>query len=803
MIDDIILFFKSNSTVGLGIIITIAATIFLISELNTYIKHKSPSDQLIFWLMSLITGVTTIIFVDFVFGLLLGISLLMVVETAKIWSTPVWGKLMAATTSTYLLILLGKAGQIWYNWYFKPETPNEAIFTGAYNLAFPVFLLVSFIFFGRKFLLVSKFSSPNIVYLFLFSIVYGGIIALRGKIFPVDDNGLTGSWDYLNINSEWTTRVIFADFGTFEALTIVMIFLYLISGWLLTVLMGVKPVTDPELLAKVREISKKMGIKEEIKVGFTPAPILNAFAYGPFFDKRIAFIAGDINDFTDADIRGIVGHELAHASRHHILILLILSILELAIKKALHLPATALDYTLLPDDATASGLDFAGYFAFSYLILVFLFIAVRILEGDADKKTKDAGYGEDLTQALFRLEGFYNGVASDFGISVNLLTDRRYSLAEKRRFTAQAAGGLYKSLLSPSRMSAFGNIFQSHPKTMYRISNLVMEDRNPRKGALLPYRLLGFFKRKAAIKELSEAAEAFHTAIDKSYLHDFGEEALTEVMEYNTYQELYSEYIDQNVILFNVLTNEVITGKLSELVRTNRVTSPYYAKIDGKDIDLAIHTINVYNLESEYFLKDGKIVILKGYELEDKKLMIKVESDGITENIEFKKLGKPVKFITDLQGKEVIHFEKGLSRLKTIKEIELNGSWGDSSISLDNGRVKGNDLIVSFSPLGFEIRKNMREEQLPLLNSLIGKKIAAYTKENFDVSITGILKEVDTEYLIILDADGEQKIVLDDLQYVITTINSIEIITKSHISLFTKLGIWWSNRKEFNYILAK
>jgi len=235
---------------------------------------------------------------------------------------------------------------------------------------------------------------------------------------------------------------MFANFGTFEALTVIMIFMYFISGWLLQVLFAIKPVTDPEILKKVDEVAKTMGVTDKLKVGFVKAPILNAFAFGPFFDKRIAFIANDVNEFSDSDIRGVIGHELAHAAKHHVVYLLALSIFELAVKKALGFPATTLDYSFLPDDAVAN-ISFAGYYAFSYVFLIFLLIFVRILEGHADQVTKDAGYGEDLAKALFRLEGFYHGVASDFGISVNLLTDRQYTAPEKRRFSALAGKNLY------------------------------------------------------------------------------------------------------------------------------------------------------------------------------------------------------------------------------------------------------------------------------------------------------------------------------------------------------------------------
>ncbi|MCY3412364.1 MAG: M48 family metalloprotease [Candidatus Heimdallarchaeota archaeon] len=797
-------FIQANTTISLGYLLILIGLVFSLSELKVYLKHKSTSEQLIFWMMALLAGIITVLFNDLVLGLLTGVSLIMVVETIRILDTPIWGKLMATTTITYFVILIGRAGQVWYNWYYQPATPNEQIFSSAFALAMPIFLLVSFIFFGRKFILVSKFSSPNIVYLLLFGLVYSAIVGLQEHVFPVDSKGFIQAYNYLQIEGSWRHRVMFADFGTFEALTIVMIFMYLISGWLLSVLMGVKPVTDPVFLEKVQKVAKTMGIKEEIKVGFVSAPILNAFAYGPFFDKRIAFIASDMDQFTDSDIRGIAGHELAHASRHHIVILTLLNIIELQVKKALLLPATQLDYAFLADQASASPLDFVGYYLFSYFLFAIMLIVVRILEGDADKITKEAGYQDDLVQALFRLEGFYNGFASDFGMSANLLTDRQYSLQERRRFTALAAKNLYNDVLSPSRGSAFANIFQSHPKTAYRIVGLVEPANNPRRNAFLPYRLLGFFLRKKAIKEVQTAIKRYSEAIDRSYIEDYGETALDEVLKFNPYEEIYTEFIDKHVLTFNTLNQEIKIGLFSGLRRMESVTSPIRVLVDETEVDPMVSSIHEYNLGDKYVMKDGRIGELLGHDLNDKKeLEFSLKFEKGEEKISFKLFGKPLKYFEHLIGKEVIYFNKGVSRLKTVKSMEFGSTWSDSIIELNDETVRGSDIIVSFSPLGFETRKERISEQLDLLKSLQNSKITIYTKDNFDVSLAGTLEEVFDDKLILLDADGKQEIELDRLQYVVANKDTVEIVTKDHISLFTKVGIWWSNRKEFNYIVSK
>lgn len=808
------IWFQDNSIIGLGILLVIAGLLFGISELNIYLKHDSTPDQLILWSMVFLAGVVTALFDDFVFGLLVGISIIMLIETVKLWDTPVWGQLMAATTASYLVILFGKVGQILYDYIEKPEEPNEQIFSTAFNISFYVFIIVAFFFFGRKFILVSRLSSPQMVYLFLFGMMYGVIVFLQKQeiLFSRDEEGYTRAYDYLgeisdiigrdiSINSDLADRIIFANFGTFEALTIIMIFMYFISGWLLSVLFGIQPVTDQVILDKVAEVAKTMGITDHIKVGFVRAPILNAFAFGPFFDKRIAFISNDLEDFSDSDIKGIVGHELAHSAKHHIVVLLALSVFELAVKKGLGFPATTLDYTFLPDDAVKN-ISFAAYYAVSYIFLIFLLIFVRILEGHADKVTKDAGYGEDLSKALFRLEGFYHGVASDFGISVNLLTDRQYTPAERRRFTAQAGKNLYAEILSPTRGSAFANVFQSHPRTAYRISSMASDEVSPIKAALYPYRLLGFGFRKKALKKLSQNYLKIHSLIDETYQEDYGDKALDEVLEFNPMRETYERYIGKSLIAFDKFEKRVYTGECTEIITTGRVTSPLFAIINGEKVDLAKVVMKEYNIGDTYFLRDGSIVSVIGHHIDKfKGLMVDIEYDDETAEVEIAKLGKPVTYITQLGGKEIIVYDKGLSKLMKIDTVNLGKSWAETKIKINGDSYNGEEFIVGFPPLGIETRKTKIEEQMDLLKFLVNKKIYLYTKENFDVSLSGIVQNVNDEGLTILDADGSHTIELKKLEYIIYDDEIVELIRSDHISFFTRIELKWSNRNEFNYIL--
>lgn len=804
IIEELGLWLAEYSIIAIGILLTVVGIILTLSELKQVMKHDSTSDQLVFWLMVLLAGLVTVALQDLILGLLAGISILMVVETVKMKDTPVWGKLIAATTVTYMVILIGRAAQVIHDIIVQPEVPDDFIFATSFNLAFPIFLIISFIFFGRKFILVSRFSSPQIVYLFLFGIVYSGIIVLRKTVFPVDENDLTQAYNYLNIDGEWRTRVIFADFGTFEALTIVMIGIYFISGWLLTVLLGVKPIDNPEILYKVNQVAKTMGIKDDVKVGFVSAPIINAFAYGPFHDKRVAFISSEITDFTDDDIKGIVGHELAHASRHHIVILLLISIVELGIKKALAIPATSLDYSFLPKEAVST-IGFVGYYFFSYALFIVLLVFIRILEGDADKTTKKAGYAIELAQALFKLEGFYNGVAADLGISANLLTDRKYTKAERERFTAQAGRLLYEDLIHPSRGSAFANIFQSHPRTAYRIAALIIPDLDPKRTAFYPYRLLGFFMRKGAIKEITAVHKEFSALIDEKYESFYGDKSLDTVLDYMTWDHMLTPLVNEHVIAYNSITQDLITGQVTEIVKTNRASTPYHAMVNGRQVDMATYETKLFKKGDKYFLKDGSIVQPIAYEQhEDGIDFVIVEQDGDIEAylVKFDRLGQPLSFFENLVGKDAIIFENGVSRLKTIKSVEFGESWADTKINLNGEYYTGDELIVSFPPLGIEFRKSKMKEQRNILEHLVNKNILLYTKDNIDISLAGRIIELNEDTLKFEDGDGPQEVKIDRVEYIVFVEQTVELIKKENISIFSKFLIKWSNRKAFKYIYS-
>ncbi len=84
----------------------------------------------------------------------------------------------------------------------------------------------------------------------------------------------------------------------------------------------------------------------------------------------------------------------------------------------------------------------------------------------------------------------------------------------------------------------------------------------------------------------------------------------------------------------------------------------------------------------------------------------------------------------------------------------------------------------------------------------MGDKIILYTKDNFDVSLSGNLLELTETHIKLEDADGIHEIGVTRLEYIVLDQPIAEFIRKDHISFFTKVGIRWSNRNEFNYVIA-
>ena len=162
-------------------------------------------------------------------------------------------------------------------------------------------------------------------------------------------------------------------------------------------------------------------------------------AYGAFFDKRIAIISSDITEISQDELKGIIGHELHHAKGLDTLILSAISSIQLVI--------------FLSDSKLASHLfrlyvcseDKAGFFQLWLFILInfgitlIIYVFIRMLEGRADRRTRESGFGSELAKGLYNLEGFYSS-GREIGLDTMLLSEEQiieYNKVDNYSTTAQ------------------------------------------------------------------------------------------------------------------------------------------------------------------------------------------------------------------------------------------------------------------------------------------------------------------------------------------------------------------------------
>ena len=364
--------------------------ILFLFEGYKFIKYKTRSDIMDLSLLAIVFLGTLIPFGDLFLSVLSVLFILMLIGTFELRESPVWLRLMASFTLTYgyllFMILIANILEkiipptpdptnpdvsIFYLTTFLGRISTDQISGFGFATLLWVLLFFSFVFFGRRFILVSRFLSPQYVYLFLYAIIYIGILSLN----------LPFEFRYLGI--------ILANF-----------FIYLNSGWILTLLFGIKPLTDERSLRLMEKVQERIGTKVRF-IGIVEAPILNAFAYGPWFDQRFAFIVKDINDFTEEELLGIAAHEISHLKKKHTFWLLFIGLIDQAFRFIAGIPASLYDFP-------ASGVQTRIYFGvpiewnlFNYYIINIIFFSfalvfVRIMEGQADALTKKAGFGPQL-----------------------------------------------------------------------------------------------------------------------------------------------------------------------------------------------------------------------------------------------------------------------------------------------------------------------------------------------------------------------------------------------------------------------
>lgn len=893
---DLIRFWFSSENISstLGYLLAIICGIFLLTELYSIITQKNEPDMAMLLLAGVLAGLIQGLTADLLLAILIALCWIMLFSLWTIRESPVWRELMLASFISYIVVIVGRTVQIAMEIraeargygsdgipYTRWGLTGQQWFGISWNVFIYVFFLLCIIFFGRRFFLVSRLTSPQIIYLLLFALSY----FILYQFSTLENLQIY----YSGIDTNLADRLLFASFGTYEVMIITNLILYIISGPLLHFIFGVKNIKNEnylDLTAKIRrklvksdvnkqtidivneidkkllnnvkdeqviksieklntktlelnnkhitkqieklkqkiidikeherilklveEVRQKLKIKTKIRVGKVKAPILNAFAFGAFFDKRIAFMSRELSDLTDDDIRGIAGHELAHASRIHTFWLLIISIITFALTKAISFPATAFDYIFTPD----VGLDFLWYYLYNIGILALSYIFVRFLEGRADKLTLQASYGKPLAKSLVRLDGFYQGIASEMGLSVYLLTDKVQTKAEKIRFLGDSGRNMYRNYIKPNVSENVVNLIASHPKTAYRVVALTEHEKlRPFKAAMLPFLLSVPFVRRKYVKELQELRSKVAPVINETFNDSYPK---TGVQNYDHLSHLSYQFEflkgKEIIAISKSDKKDYILGTVNNIEITDVITSPVNLDIKttegSKKISFSDYDFNEIAINQKQVFKNGKIGIIQEFLIDDEKFSFNVNfkenGSEITKKLTIP--GIPLSYFENIIGKDILLYQKGLTRLAKLESINFDeNSLAKSTFTLtieeQTKEIEGDKFIVGFKPFDVYMKKGKEELQRSILDSLKDKPVSFQTKDDLDTLVKGIVTEVNDDSITLDILDEKKEIKINRIEFLYLYEDTIFLYYKASMSFIERITMQLQNRKQLKYIV--
>jgi Zn-dependent protease with chaperone function len=745
-----------DNTQNLMILAFIGCIVLFLFEGYKFYRYKMKSDLMDFSLLGAIGLGSFILFDDLFLSVIAVIFVLMVIGTYELRESPVWLRLMAAFTITYGYLLIGTLFEkglrllVTRNILLLPESlswllDSNRIAGFFWSTMMWILLISSFVFFGKRFILVSRFLSPQYVYLFVYSAVY--LIVLGTRSIP---------WEY-----------------RYLVLFISNLFLYSISGPMLSFLFQIKPLDDERALRIIKEVEAKIGTKIR-SIGIVQAPILNAFAYGPFFDQKFAFIVKDINNFTDEELLGITAHEISHLKGKHTFWLLWIGFVDLAIRLILNIPATQLDFVFGAQD-NRPVIDLFTYYMVNMVFFAVSLIFVRIMEANADKRTKEIGYGHELGAALYTLEGFYRGIAGELGLNATLLTDSTRTEAEEKRFSGEAAIEMHNKLMNPSRYGLVMNLIVSHPPTPFRIAAMVSDDIGSVRLALLPLLLIIPGTRSRNIKLLRRSESDFAELLTINYNKRF-----TSVDEYihSTFAaETLMHYLNRKLLLISKLNkNQFYIGTLKATISSTNIVDPLALELETDNKNVLVNSknfsIQVYEPESTYIVKKKELLTLKSAEqTKSGKLVYLYEKNS--KEIKLNYLG--VNFKDFLIENSFILQSRGTYEPLTLQTIDnkettsntissLKGLNGVSFnfLSFNPGKevnIIGNEMKINLSPIVLFLYKRFENENMALIRFLIKTKtkIVMYTSKDPDIGIPCELTNITEDKKVYYRGCGEIK----------------------------------------------
>ncbi|MFX0080238.1 MAG: M48 family metalloprotease [Candidatus Hodarchaeota archaeon] len=693
---------------------------------------------------------------------------------------------------------------------------NPFFINTAFAFSFWIVLIMGFILFGRKYLIVWRFMSPEYLILLLY------IIAWLVVVFINQYTALNFiSNKPLNFN-----RFIITDFfmNIYFILICVNWIIYFVSGSILDKMLGIKRVRDSDMLKKVRKVKENIGIKGKVKVGYGKYPILNAMAYGSFFDKRIAIIAEDLNQIPHDELNGILAHELAHTKGKHTLILTCITTGDLVMRMVLGIPATLYDYTFGNPQ-----IPMIVFLILNLVIYIILFIFVRILEGKADLKAKKAGYADELIKALYNLESFY-ATGREIGLNTMLLCDEKITKDNKLLDYMNTANYLNRSIIKPSRISLIGNFINSHPPSYIRIAVILGNEIKPSKEAILPFICLKKSKQQKYAKKFEIARKKFKIIANRKFKEKFNVKDIPILLENLRRKELYKSELNKDFIFKNKITDEIRIGRLNDVQFLDDISDSEQfiitnLKTNHKEfLNSSLYTHYQIDLNETYSFAKNNLLTLIDIKLNrnnHKKstyIFLDKEKNKISKPILKTKLPNSLAIIKNLKEQDIFFKKKGeLKILKCIDVLDTNEINGYELIlsNFESTKNEGkkhlkyniNELIIKPKRITLIIHrdKKFRESEVQVIKWLINKDILSYIylKKPVNNVEIGFIKKInlntqnfvnhteniDKDTLLVKNIFGKEiKIPYNKIELIIFDYTSAMIQIKSETSFSSRLG---------------
>lgn len=780
--------------------VCIVLGIFLESEFYQWVKKSKRSGYADLLFIAFMFVFMYLVTDDLFTGFLGAFAVYLIIGSLELKGHQVVNKIIYISTITYNVLFFAAL----FDFIFKKTSlPDLGLLNKAFSISFWLILVLGFVFFGRRYIVVWRFMSPQYITLAFYLLAWILVATI-------------GSLGHFNIYEPFP--------WIYPMLLIVDAIVYLGTGVLIDKFLGVKPLKKIDehkaamIQAIVDKVQQQIHLNGKVKVGYGDYPIINAMAYGPSFDKRICVIAPAEMDLPADELEAIVAHELGHLKSNHPTKLLLINLINLGLCWALNIPATYYDFAF-GRKFIIFGFDVGilGYLIFNLIVYVIVYIFVRVMEANADFIVKRAGLGKQLVKALYNLESFY-ALGKEGGLNVMLLADEKLDMDHAILNYIEAARTLYKQMAQPTRSIAITTLINSHPPTFLRIANMLLQDDQEIgawTAAILPNKFL-LKKHVRAFSARTEGIRSEFDAISRSkFLELFTEQVgndLPNFLERITLHGNKDALLKNQVIAIDKLDSSAVHVKLDRVIYHDSITIPYTfsgTKLHDKaaiEIVPFEHEFSILNANEHYRLKKlGACTLSAVPQGNIKKLNCTVvDASGNENDVQFMELKNQVtqEFLLDLRGKSI--FIDDNDAIDVIDCDDVLPADHLLDFTIDGHYHHSNDHVMlvlkDYSITRFQLAMPLHEDKryadryVHFLTWCVetGKRLYFFLKKPVNNDYFGIVRAVDGDVktITIDDQFSKQQVMeFKDLDMILLDHETIELKNHKQESAFQKIAL--------------